>query len=568
MKLSFFIAGLLLFSFKYTLAQTDSLATKSFKELEDLYIESIYTSHKKAKVYADALYTIVQKGTNQKRISKALYRKGYINFKLGNTKEAHEYTEASLKIAVAINDLELLLQNYTQKGNIFLAVGTYKKAIEYYLKAKEIAKQTASFRDLITLTYNIGLIKKQIEDFLGAVQDFKNNLAEIEALQSSSYDRLEALNCLALADTYLRLENTDLADVYTTRGLQKASQEKYVELHADLSLSKVIILFQQKKYQQSIDLILSLKKTMQDINCKQKFSASYLYLGKNHFALQNIDSAIVYFEKIKSLTTTENFSFTELKEVYYHLAKSYSLKENTQKATENFKLFEDFSKENDLSNKKTYHTIKDYDISTLKKEISALNTQSLQQGKTVFYLYFIAGVLLILIIVFILIYKQKQHSNKKRFETLLKHIETIESSKKTLTPSKQKTDLAIDDKGVLEILEALEKFEEKEQFLHVDCNLSYTAKKLKTNTAYLSHVINAYKGKTFTVYLTELRINAALIGLKNNKKLQLYSMEAIANEFGFKRRETFSKIFKNVTGMQPSSYIKQLQESHEKSCDD
>ena len=82
MKLSFFIAGFLLFSFNYTLAQTDSLATKSFKELEDLYIESIYTSHKKAKVYADALYTITQKGTDRKRISKALYRKGYINFKL------------------------------------------------------------------------------------------------------------------------------------------------------------------------------------------------------------------------------------------------------------------------------------------------------------------------------------------------------------------------------------------------------------------------------------------------------------------------------------------------------
>lgn len=567
MKLSFLIAGLLLLSFNYTLAQTDSLATKSFKELEDLYIEYIYTSPKKAKVYVDALYTLVSKGTNKQRIAKALYRKGYINSKLGNTKEAYEFTEASLKIAIAINDLELLLQNYTQKGSIYSKTGAYKKGIEQYLKAKQVAKKTKSMRDLLAMTYNIGLIKKQIEDYPEALEDFKSNLNEIKKW-APKYSLKEVLNCAALADVYLRMETPDSALVYINRGLSKTPKDTYKELYIDLLLNKVIVLFQKQQHQQSIDLIHSLKKTIEEIGNKQKFMTSYLYLGKNYNTLKMNDSAIVYFEKIKTFVSTNSFSFSELKEVYYYLAKLYSEKENTQKATENFKLFEDFSKKNELTNKKTYHTIKNYDISTLKKEISNLNIQSQQQEKTVSYLYITASILLSCIIVFIIFYKQKQRSHKKRFESLLKHIETIETSKEMLTPSKQKTDLAIDDKGVLEILEALEKFEEKEQFLHVDCNLSYTAKKLKTNTAYLSHVINTYKGKTFTVYLTELRINAALIGLKNNKKLQLYSMEAIANEFGFKRRETFSKIFKNITGMQPSSYIKKLQESHEKSCDD
>lgn len=566
MKLSFFIPFFLLFSVNFAIAQTDSLATKSFDELEDFYIESIYTSPKQAKIYADALYDISIKGTNQKRIAEALYRKGYIYFKTGNSTQALDFTEASLKIALRIQDSELLLQNYTQKGNIYLGNGTYEKAIEEYLKAKELAKQTANDRDLIVLSYNIGLIKNKIEDFFGALQDFESNLDTIEALQSSDYNRLEALNYLALADTYLHLENTDLAYVYITKGLQKVAREKYIELHTDLSLSKVTILFQQKKYQQSIDLALSLKKAIQDINCKQRFSTSYFYLGKNHLALQNTDSTIMYFEKIKFLTASENFSFTALEEVYYHLAKLYLLKENTQKAAENFELFEDFAKESNLTNKKTDHTIKAYDISTLKKEISNLNTQSLQQGKTVSYLYFIASILLSCIVLFIIFYRRKQRSHKKRFETLLKHMEAIETSKK-LALSKQKTDLAINDKGVEEILKALEKFEEKKQFLHLDCNLSYTAKKLKTNTAYLSHVINTYKGKSFTAYLNELRINTALVTLKNDKKIRLYSMNAIANEFGYSRRETFSKVFKNITGISPFSYIKALQLKDKNSSD-
>jgi tetratricopeptide (TPR) repeat protein len=565
MKLFFFIVFLLLFGMNDALAQTDSLSTKSFKELEGLYIETIYTSPKKAKVYADALYKITLKGTDKKRIAKALYRKGYIYLKTGNSVQGLEFTEASLKIALQIQDSELLLQNYTQKGNIYLASGTYKKAIEQYLKGKEIAKQTANFRDLIILSYNIGLIKKQIEDFSGALEDFEQNIKAIKQKNIPQYDRLEIINNLAIADTYLRMELPDSALIHTDKGLQKTSQNTYAELYVDLSLNKVIILFQQKKYQQSIDLVLILKSAIEQLSQKQKFVTSYLYLGKAYEALEDEANAIAYFEKTKALVNTENFSFPELEEVYYHLAKMYFHNGNTEKANKNFQLFEDFTKENDRTNKKTYHTIKEYDISTLKKEISDLNTHSQQQEKVVSYLYIIASVLLSCIVIFIVFYKRKQRSHKKRFETLLKHIDEIETPK-TQTPlasSKQKTDLAIDDEGVLQILKALDKFEEKQQFLYLDCNLSYTAKKLKTNTAYLSHVINAYKGKSFTVYLTELRVNAALIGLKNNKKIRMYSMEAIANEFGFKRRETFSKIFKNITGMHPTNYIKELQKNHE-----
>lgn len=554
-------AILCMFFCSHSWAQTDSLATKSYKDLEASYIEFVYTLPEKAKVYADAMYELSQKGTNQQQIAKSLYRKGYIYSKLGKHDEALNFVNESLVIAAQIHDTEILLQSFTRKGNIYLAKGAYTKAIEFYLKAKQIAAQTGDTNSLLVMAFNIAFVKKQIEDLQGAIKDFKHNLKEIKKLNSDSYERLEVANYLALADTYLREYKPDSALVYASKGLQKTSISTYPEMHSELYLVKVIVLFQKKQYEQSNELCSSLNKMLQTTQDKRNLLTPYLYYAKNHQALKAEDSAIFYFEKIKEVTKAENFSIPELEDVYYQLAKLYLTQKNIEKANDNFTLYEEFTKKNDSSNKTIHYTIKDHDITTLKNELNELQNKNEQQHGIMKYLYGITGILIILLLFFSILYTRNKKRTKKRFKELQIHIQKIESQKTTAIVNKQKSELAINDEGVLEILKKLEKFEQKQHFLHLDCTLSYTAKKLKTNTAYLSHVINTHKGKKFTAYLSELRINAALIGLKNNPKIRQYSMEAIANEFGFKRRETFSKAFKNTTGMDPSSYIKQLKKN-------
>ena len=271
------------------------------------------------------------------------------------------------------------------------------------------------------------------------------------------------------------------------------------------------------------------------------------------------DKAIIRYEKIKELATKEALSFPELSDIYFQLAKLYLQQKDTKNAIHNFELFETFNQQKDSTNTTVHHTIKDYDIAKLKEEILIINTKSNAQGKTVRYLYIISSILVACAIFFWVLYRRNKKRTKERFNELMIRIKELESPKKKTKTTTHQTDLAINDEGVEQILKDLSTFEAKQYFLHVDCTLAYAAKKLKTNTAYLSHVINAYKGKKFTAYLNELRINAALITLKNNKKIRLYSMKAIANEFGYKRRETFSKVFKNTTGIDPTSYIKELQ---------
>jgi len=199
-------------------------------------------------------------------------------------------------------------------------------------------------------------------------------------------------------------------------------------------------------------------------------------------------------------------------------------------------------------------TNKEEDIAPLQEEIDSL-------GKYTKYLYGLLIVLLLSLIGFFIWFKRKQLQNKTRFQELLLQIEKLEQPKEKVVPEtiSKETSNPVTDENALQILKALEIFEEKELYLRQDCTLAYVAKKAKTNTTYLSNVINTYKEKPFKSYLSELRINAALIKLKNDEKLRSYTIKAIAEEFGFKRSETFSRAFKAQTDVYPSYYIKSLQ---------
>ncbi|WP_430411147.1 helix-turn-helix domain-containing protein [Kordia sp.] len=566
MKLPFFITCFLLVSCNAMLAQTDSLTTKSFEELEKQFLAS-YTIPVKAKKYVDALYIVAQNGTDKQRIAKALYRKGYIYNALGKLEEALGFSEASSIMAEELTTKTLVFQNDVLKGNIYLAKGDYTKTIDFYLKAKLLAEERGNLRDILTMSHNIGLVKKQIGDYEGALESFKQNLQKVSLLPSESQDRAKIINYSGIADTFLRMQKPDSAYVYMKQGLQKTSLEKYPSLHTDLLLIEIIIYFQKKQYQQSLNMAIAIDTIIKNIGQPTKFRTSYLYQARNYNALKMYDKAIIQYEKIKKLATQENFSFQELEEVYYQLATLYFEQGKVKSATINFKLFKQLNQQNNSTNTLIYHNIKDHDISQLEKKLKVANDKNLQQKKTVNYLYVISGILVACAIFFWILYKRNKKVHKKRFNTLMIQIKELESNKKKPKLSTHKTDLAINDEGVEQILKDLEKFETKQQFLHVDCTLAYVAKKLKTNTAYLSHVINTYKGKKFTAYLNELRINTALVALKNDRKIRLYSMKAIANEFGYKRRETFSKVFKSTTGMDPTSYIKELDLEDKNSSD-
>lgn len=104
----------------------------------------------------------------------------------------------------------------------------------------------------------------------------------------------------------------------------------------------------------------------------------------------------------------------------------------------------------------------------------------------------------------------------------------------------------------------LKKLEQKDIFLDPNFKLAFVAKKLSTNTAYLSQYFNQVMQKTFSEYLQELRIQYILQKLIDTPHYRKYTMQAIAEEVGYKDANTFVRVFKKQTGLSPNYYIEKL----------
>jgi AraC-like DNA-binding protein/tetratricopeptide (TPR) repeat protein len=111
------------------------------------------------------------------------------------------------------------------------------------------------------------------------------------------------------------------------------------------------------------------------------------------------------------------------------------------------------------------------------------------------------------------------------------------------------------------ILKKLIIFENDKGFLDPNLNQIDLAKNLGTNGNYLSKTINHYKGKNFTQYINDLRIEYTIKKIKEDKTYRKYSVKGISKDVGYNNVDVFVKAFVSRTGLKPSVYIKELIES-------
>ena len=109
-----------------------------------------------------------------------------------------------------------------------------------------------------------------------------------------------------------------------------------------------------------------------------------------------------------------------------------------------------------------------------------------------------------------------------------------------------------------EILRGLERFEKSTLYLDKQLRIADLAKYLKTNTRYLSVILNEKKSKSFNSYVNQLRVAYIIDKLHNEPIYLSYKISYLAKESGFASQSSFSSSFKEVTGMPPSAYIKTI----------
>lgn len=267
-----------------------------------------------------------------------------------------------------------------------------------------------------------------------------------------------------------------------------------------------------------------------------------------HFLIENnkLDEAKALIGSLpkESLEQTANinlkYEYYDLLVDYYSKTGSYgNYKEYSDKTESILKLLDQakFSAKNKWFNI-VENNYKDEEKSLLESRKSIL-----------FYIIAAGSIIIILILIRFL----QISTQIKEYRNFISKINILKE-KKTSQPQ------TIPEKTESLLLEKLQNFEKSEDCIDPNISLQNLAKKLETNTKYLSEAINTHKQKNFNAYINELRINYIINKLKEKSIYRSYKIKYLAEESGFSTHSAFTAVFKSVTGMSPASYIQLLKE--------
>ena len=512
--------------------------------------------------------------------------------------KATYYTTANLKTAIKEENVDAIIRSYGTLAVIYEVKGDIDSIFYFLNKGIHTSKVHEKKKDLIFFTLDKGRIYEEVGAFDKALALFSEALA-----LSKESSLLKLAN--KIEDYFETLKSKirhpkEAATLFKERYLVEKKKGKSFELR--MARKDLMENYLQNSYPDSVLLLASEGLKEADIRGDGEFKYKYTLLqAKSFLQKESIEEA--YTSAEKALTyATQIANPKSINEASYILSKIYTRKGQAQKAIETLNtilktqiiktpiertkyyqlLAENYKSVDSIDRFYEYYErfnlekekLSVHHIETLEN-IHNINLKGVEEQvtaeKRAKYYWIIAFLIAAFIAIYFFIRHYKQNrKNQKRFEELLKQIETFEKNQtpkvsntirsyQVLQPqSKDVKPYTIKDEKVTEILEKLKKLEEKEYYLRQDCTLHNMAKKLKTNTAYLSKIINTELNKSFNTYINELRVNYAIISIKNNSKLRSYSVRGIAEELGYKNADAFSRFFKATTGLSPSVYIKKI----------
>ena len=105
--------------------------------------------------------------------------------------------------------------------------------------------------------------------------------------------------------------------------------------------------------------------------------------------------------------------------------------------------------------------------------------------------------------------------------------------------------------------ELIQLFTRKKIYTHPDLRITHISEQLKTNRTYISRMINEEFKMNFNEFVNQYRVEEAKAILKN-PKYRFSTLEEVAEISGFGSLNSFSRIFKEMTGKTPGKYRDQI----------
>lgn len=577
------ISFLLFFVLNNSFAQQKKeLTEQEYLLLQDKIRLNINANRDSAAVYAFEM----AKSANNKHMAFANVALAYLFQLKDNTAKSKEKYKLAFqyldKMPESRDKIQLTSYLYNYSGLIEAAKGNYSAALENYQKGMKISVQIDDIIQIVKFKSNIAFINDAIGNYQLAIKNLKQINDFIDKNESfytkEQFHTIKSNNNLTLGGSYeswymknqSQLKLLDSAAYFYQKTVSYSQNLPMNNISAKISLGNVY--YMKNDFKNAEKTYYNIIFFAQQNNFNREYKIATYNLGNLYYEIKKYDKALVFFKKVDSVSMVDNRKDESFLKSNYYQAKIYNIKKEPELAFKHSKIYLDNYEQSEakLNNEalEVNYKLGTGDLSnemvTIQKKYE--NDVLLNKALKVFY------VLLVIAIVFLLIknIRDKNKAHKKMnalIEEFKANLEKKENPQTQIAVMEQEEDvlhkkenanLSIDEAKENKIVEKLLALESKHEYLNADFTLSYVAKKIKTNTTYLSYVVNKRFGKSFGEYSNELKINYVINEMITNHMYRKYSTQAIAESVGFKNAVSFAKSFRKRTGVSPAQFANNI----------
>lgn len=482
-------------------------------------------------------------------------------------------------------ELLLFAKAFCAAGNICQLVEQYIQALDFYILGLEAADKSGDDSLYDRCLGNIGNIYMLFKDYENALLYY--NKGYNRCVSKNDLDR-QVTFLTNMISTYCYMNQPDKAKECFLKLLNMPVKDAEMQTFYNL-INQALIAQTEKNYSGAVYFHeKALEYAHQRVLDERFIVAEYKELSNVYKAKGELQRAIEYLLKGEQIATQKGYTMQKA-ECYKLLSDLYAQSVDSGLASHYRMLYVSFS---DSINQREYNKVKNklvrYEEQQNSSHIGKLSERINMQR---WIIVFVSVCFMLVLALIIYIFRQNRKlrhayqtlfnrnselidSDRKYKQTQMKYLTVSEElnryrqeeaeAKNVENPeakneeqADKKLPLVLSTEHSERLLEdILRIMEDGHSIYNPEFSLNHLAKLVNSNTKYVSWIINDTYNKNFRTFLNEYRIREASKRLLNTEKYGSFTIQAIAEDVGFKSVTNFVVAFKKNVGITPSLYQK------------
>ncbi|WP_431126132.1 helix-turn-helix domain-containing protein [Flagellimonas flava] len=516
-----------------------------FELLQDLYPKAVdlwRVESDSVDPYVDELYKRAKISGNTDIYLQSYHMKALTT--LGEL--SRNYTDSLYQLAKSNNDDKYLATAHFLKGRNAYDAGQYKTSLDQYLKCNELLRSDVDSVRLENLVRdNIGLIRILVGDNDGAIELYGELLHNYGERDNGGQQYLWALFSLAVAHHQNGDFSVSQQLVHEGLGLLEGTQNGPMPYFLSVYGANH---YGMGDYQTAIANLHKANTFFKREKDAMRQAIAHYYLGSAHEALGNIDSTMYHMEKVDALYEREPKSLYPLTRGAWEYLLGQARKNGDAEAELRY-ISSLLAIDSVVSSNFRYinqNLVRQYDMPRLVNERNTLVNRYKGRNR-----YYLMGLVLLSLVLLAFFFVRKRRSKNQKTKELGKNYGGGGLSK----PS---SEVVLSPDNLSTVSDGLVDLEEEKFYLEAGITVKKTARLLGVGEKKLSVYLNRHVGMTFTQYINGLRVELFRKKLRSDSDfVKTYTLDAMAQECGFKNNKSLSKVCKRRLGKTSSELVRE-----------